>query len=111
MFGYSILRTTLQNPFFDSLFQQLQAFDVPMEGLHTETGPGTLEAAICYADVLTAADRAVLFKTAVKEIAYTHGMMATFMAKIKEELPGCGGHIHQSIWDATGTNNLVLCCR
>ena len=106
MFGYSILRTTLQNPFFESLFQQLQAFDVPLEGLHTETGPGTLEAAICYADVLTAADRAVLFKTAVKEIAYPHGMMATFMAKIKEDLPGCGGHIHQSLWDGAGTNNL-----
>jgi len=43
---------------------------VPLEGLHTETGPGTYEAAIVYSDILEAADRAVLFKTAVKEIAY-----------------------------------------
>ena len=104
MFGYSILRTSLQNPFFNSLFSQLKAFDIPLEGLHTETGPGTYEAAIQYADILTAADRAVLFKTSVKEIAYQHGIMATFMAKINENLPGCGGHVHQSLWNTEGNN-------
>jgi glutamine synthetase len=98
MFGYSILRSSLQNPFFADLFDLLKRFDVPLEGLHTETGPGTYEAAILYSDVLQAADRAVLFKTAVKEIAYRHSVMATFMAKISEHLPGCGGHIHQSLW-------------
>jgi glutamine synthetase len=80
--------------------------DIPIEGLHTETGPGVLEAAIAHADLLEAADRAVLFKTAVKEIAYKHGIMATFMAKINEALPGCGGHVHQSLWDKTRKKNL-----
>jgi glutamine synthetase len=106
MFGYSILRSTLQNPFFTDLFELLRKFDVPIEGLHTETGPGVLEAAICYSGILEAADRALLFKTAVKEIAYKHGIMATFMAKISETLPGCGGHVHQSLWDKTSKKNL-----
>ncbi|MFN3403100.1 MAG: glutamine synthetase family protein [Cytophagaceae bacterium] len=106
MFGYSILRTTLENPFFTDLFDLLTKFDIPIEGLHTETGPGVLEAAITYGEVLEAADRAILFKTAVKEIAYKHGIMATFMAKISENLPGCGGHVHQSLWDKSGSNNL-----
>ncbi len=106
MFGYSILRTTLENPFFSDLFDLLKKFGVPIEGLHTETGPGVLEAAIQYAGVIEAADRAILFKTAVKEIAYKHGVMATFMAKISETLPGCGGHVHQSLWDKTGKKNL-----
>ncbi|HQQ96479.1 MAG TPA: glutamine synthetase [Cyclobacteriaceae bacterium] len=106
MFGYSILRTTLQQPFFTDLFTLLQKFDVPLEGLHTETGPGVLEAAITYSNALEAGDRAVLFKTAVKEIAYRHGIMATFMAKIREDLPGCGGHVHQSLWDKSGKKNL-----
>ena len=52
-----------------------------LEGLHTETGPGTYEAAICYSDILEAADRAVLFKTAVKEIAYRHGIIGNFHGK------------------------------
>lgn len=106
MFGYSILRSTLNNPFFTDLFELLKRFGVPLEGLHTETGPGVFEAAIQFSGVAEAADRAVLFKTAVKEIAYKHGLMATFMAKISEQLPGCGGHVHQSLWDADGKNNL-----
>ena len=106
MFGYSILRTTLQNGLFSDLFSLLRDFHVPLEGLHTETGPGTYEAAIQHASLPEAADRAVLFKTAVKEIAYKNQVMATFMAKVNEELPGCGGHIHQSLWDKTAKKNL-----
>ncbi|MBO9618202.1 MAG: glutamine synthetase [Niabella sp.] len=106
MFGYSVLRSTLKNDFFAALFEQLKKFDIPIEGIHTETGPGTYEAAIEYSDLVTAADRATLFKTAVKEIAYKHGVMATFMAKIHESLPGCGGHVHQSLWDASSKKNV-----
>lgn len=106
MFGYSVLRSSLENPYFTDLFELLKKAGVPLEGLHTETGPGTYEAAIVYADILEAADRAIIFKTAVKEIAYRHGVIATFMAKINENLPGCGGHVHQSLWDETGKKNL-----
>jgi len=106
MFGYSILRSSLKNPFFTDLFEGLKKINVPLEGLHTETGPGTYEAAIVYSDVLEAADRATVFKTAVKEIAYRHSIMASFMAKINENLPGCGGHVHQSLWDSKKKKNL-----
>lgn len=98
MFGYSLLRSGLKKEFFNDLFDLLTQFNIPVEGLHTETGPGVYEAAIAHADILEAADRAVLFKTAVKEIAYRHGIIATFMAKVDEKLPGCGGHVHQSLW-------------
>ncbi|MCB0845560.1 MAG: glutamine synthetase [Bacteroidetes bacterium] len=106
MFGYSVLRSSLKNEFFHDLFDLLGQFDVPIEGLHTETGPGVYEAAILYDDILTAADRAVLFKTGTKEIAYKHGIIASFMAKWREDLPGCSGHVHQSLWDRDRINNL-----
>jgi glutamine synthetase len=106
MFGYSILRSSLQHDFMNDLFELLHQFGIPIEGLHTETGPGTYEAAIRYSEILEAGDRAVLFKTAVKEIAYKQGIMATFMAKIHENLPGCGGHVHQSLWDQDQKKNL-----
>ena len=106
MFGYSILRSSLKSEFFNDLFDLCHQFDIPLEGLHTETGPGVYEAAIQYSDILLAADRAALFKSSVKEIAYKHGIMATFMAKWSEELPGNGGHVHQSIWDKDLKNNL-----
>ena len=108
MFGYSILRSTLRNDFFTDLFKLLKQFDVPLEGLHTETGPGVLEAAISYSNILEAADRAVLFKTGVKEISYKYGIMATFMAKWNEKLPGCGGHVHQSLWDRKRKRNIFF---
>ncbi|HET6255585.1 MAG TPA: glutamine synthetase [Puia sp.] len=98
MFGYSILRASQGSAYFHALFDELKKFGVPLEGLHTETGPGVYEAAILYSDVLEAADRAVLFKSGVKEIAYRHGILPTFMAKVSETLPGCSGHVHQSLW-------------
>lgn len=108
MFGYSLLRPSLNNGFFSDLFDDMKAFGVPLEGLHTETGPGVYEAAIVYADVLEAADRAVLFKTGAKQIAYRHGILASFMAKWNESLPGCGGHIHQSLWNIEKKDNLFF---
>lgn len=108
MFGYSIVRSSQNSEFFTDLFDLLEDFDVPIEGLHTETGPGVYEAAILYSDILTAADRAVLFKTGVKEIAHLHGIMPTFMAKISPALPGCSGHVHQSLWDIKAKKNLFF---
>ena len=106
MFGYSILRLSQSSDFYNDIFNQLCQFNIPLEGLHTETGDGVCEAAIDYADILEAGDRAVLFKTGVKEIAYRHELMASFMAKWNSDLPGCSGHIHQSLWNAAGTINL-----
>ena len=74
-----------------------------IEGLHTETGPGVLEAAIKVGDALSAADKAALFKTYTKVLAQKRGWMASFMAKSSHEWPGQSGHLHLSLQDsATG---------
>jgi glutamine synthetase len=106
MFGYSVLRLSQQSDFYLDLVNLLEKFGIPLEGLHTETGPGVCEAALIHDHALAAADKAVLFKNAVKEIASKHGIMASFMAKWYADLPGCGGHIHQSLWSADKNNNL-----
>ncbi len=104
MFGYSLLRAGQNQPFFKALMEELPQFGIPIEALHTETGPGVYEAAILYSEALEAADRAVLFKTAAKEIGCRFGIMPSFMAKWSSQYPGCSGHIHQSLSD--GKNNL-----
>jgi glutamine synthetase len=106
MFGYSVLRASQNSAFFHDLFDMLTRFKIPIEGIHTETGPGVYEAAIKYAEVVEAGDCAVLFKSGVKEIAHRHHILASFMAKFNESLPGCSGHVHQSLWSADGTKNL-----
>ncbi len=104
MFGYSLLRMNGNREFFNALMDQMAAFKVPIEGLHTETGPGVYEAAIAFSGALEQADRAILFKTGAKEIGARFGIMPSFMAKWSAAYPGCSGHIHQSLSD--GKSNL-----
>jgi glutamine synthetase len=104
MFGYSLLRMADQRGFFNALMDEMLAFGVPIEGLHTETGPGVYEVAIQFSEALEAADRAILFKTGAKEIGKRFGVMPSFMAKWSAQYPGCSGHIHQSLSD--GKTNL-----
>ncbi|MFO0009038.1 MAG: glutamine synthetase family protein [Betaproteobacteria bacterium] len=106
MFGYSLLRANHAREFFKALMEELAAFRVPLEGLHTETGPGVYEAAILFSGALEAADRALLFKGATKEIGARFGIMPSFMAKWHQQYPGCSGHVHQSLSD--GKNNLFF---
>lgn len=106
MFGYSILRSSARSEFLTRLVEHMEAFRCPIEGIHTETGPGVFETALQYAPALESADRAVLFKTAVKELAARESLVATFMAKWNERLPGCSGHIHVSLWSKDGAQNL-----
>jgi glutamine synthetase len=99
MFGYSLLRANENREFFKALMVETGEFGIPIEGLHTETGPGVYEAAILFSEALEAADRAILFKTAAKEIGSRFGIMPSFMAKWNPAYPGCSGHIHQSLTD------------
>ncbi|MDB5858440.1 MAG: L-glutamine synthetase [Ramlibacter sp.] len=106
MFGYSVLRMADNPGFFNALMDEMLAFDVPIEGLHTETGPGTYEVAIGFSSALRQADRAILFKTGAREIGKRFGIMPSFMAKWSQKYPGCSGHIHQSLSD--GKDNLFF---
>ncbi len=109
MFGYSLLRTNQNGEYFNALMDEMLAFGIPIEGLHTETGPGVYEAAIMFSEALEAADRALLFKTAAKEIGARFGIMPSFMAKWSAQYPGCSGHLHQSLSD--GKKNLFADAR
>lgn len=101
-FGYSVLRSTVHADLYQEFLDLGQRMRFPIEGLHTETGPGVLEAALSYCEALEAADRAALFKTFAKVLAQRHGLMATFMAKWSNQVPGQSGHLHISIRKQNG---------
>lgn len=96
-FGYSVLRSSVHADFYRELNELCEKMDMPIEGLHTETGPGVLEAALAVDEAGAMADKAILFKTFVKVLAQKHGLMATFMAKWSHDYPGQSGHIHVSL--------------
>ena len=75
-----------------------------LEGIHTETGPGVLEACISVDSGLAPADKAALFKTFSKVLAQRWELVATFMAKWSPNYPGQSGHLHQSLWNKDGSS-------
>jgi glutamine synthetase len=105
MFGYSWLRSSANSGLVHAIIDGCNAFGIEVEGMHTETGPGVYETAVLYDDLERAGDKSALFKTAVKEICARHGLTACFMSKWNPRLPGCSGHVHQSLWDLEGTHN------
>ncbi len=101
-FGYSVIRNSTFSDLYRALLDTCERMDLPIEGLHEETGPGVIEAALAVDRGLAAADKAALFKTFAKVVAQKHGLMATFMAKWSPEWPGQSGHIHMSLKDSAG---------
>ena len=106
MFGYSWVRTGQHADLIEDILEQMQGYGIAIEGMHTETGPGVYETAIRYSDPVRAADMAALFKTTMKILCARHGCTVTFMAKWHPDLPGSSGHLHQSLWDSEGEQNL-----
>lgn len=98
-FGYSMLRSGVHSEFYQELWSVCDEMRIEIEALHTETGPGVIEAAIRVDDALEAADKAALFKTIVKILCQRRGWMATFMAKWSADWPGQSGHLHMSLVD------------
>ena len=101
-FGYSMIRNSVHADLYHQIIELSESMDFPIEGLHTETGPGVLEAAIAHDDALNSADKAALFKTFIKIWAQRNNMMATFMAKWSSDWPGQSGHIHLSLKNEQG---------
>ncbi|KAI0647320.1 glutamine synthetase/guanido kinase [Trametes meyenii] len=108
MHGYSLLRTQLNTEYFNDLFDESVKFQVPLEGHHTETGPGVYETALAYTDAVRMADNAILFKFLAKSVGMKRGVVPSFMAKPWGNLPGCSGHIHVSLRDANGKSIFAL---
>ena len=101
-FGYSVIRNSTAADFYRQMLATCETMDFGIEGLHEETGPGVIEAAIAFDAALASADKAALFKTFIKVLAQRNNMMATFMAKWSRDWPGQSGHIHLSLKDSGG---------
>ncbi|MDH3659230.1 MAG: glutamine synthetase family protein [Alphaproteobacteria bacterium] len=77
---------------------QINEVGIPIEQSNPEYAPGQVEVNIRYDEALLAADRVVLFRSLVKQLAAHHGYHATFMAKPFFEDSGNGFHTHYSLW-------------
>jgi glutamine synthetase len=97
--SYSLNEIGHYQAFLDELVPALDGLGVELSAVHTEAGPGLLELNIAPARGVAAADGAALLKFAVKQVAATMGLRASFLAKTNPGEEGSSGHVHQSLWD------------
>lgn len=95
---YHILQGTRTEPFNGAARRHLKASGVPVENSKGEWGLGQHELNVRYAGTLEMADRHVVYKQCLKELADHMGMSVTFMAKFDAGRAGSSCHIHLSLW-------------
>lgn len=99
---YHIFQTTKEEGVMRRVRRELQASGIPVENSKGEWGPGQEEINVRYADALAMADRHVVMKNGIKEIAFSEGKAVTFMAKWDFGLAGSSSHIHMSLANKKG---------
>jgi glutamine synthetase len=95
---YHILQGTRTESFHAGARRHLRLSGVPVETSKGEWGKGQHELNVRYAETLEMADRHVVFKQCLKELADAAGMSLTFMAKPFHGQAGSSCHIHFSLW-------------
>jgi glutamine synthetase len=96
--SYSLSELGGFEAFVRGLSHALDALGIELTAVHTEAGPGLLELNLGARPALRAADDAALTKMAVKDLAATMGLRASFLAKTNAGEEGSSGHVHLSCW-------------
>jgi glutamine synthetase len=105
---YHMFQSTKEEHINGAVRRHMQASGIPVEFSKGEWAPGQHELNLRYADALEMADRHVIYKQGFKEIAWAQDMAVSFMAKWRTDLAGSSMHLHLSLWDADGQNNLFI---
>lgn len=105
--SYSVTEILTFEKLVTALEPALAGLGVELSAVHTEAGPGLLELNVAPREGLRAADDAALLKMAVKDVAASLGLRATFLAKTVAGEEGSSGHIHLSCW-RNGENAFAL---
>ncbi|WGX96676.1 glutamine synthetase family protein [Nocardioides sp. L-11A] len=97
---YQVVQGGRDEWFVHQIRQDMPKFGVPVESSKPEWGLGQQEITLDYCEALEMADRHVLFKHGIKELAHRADLTVTFMAKPKIDEVGSSCHLHVSMWDA-----------
>ncbi|ADR37427.1 L-glutamine synthetase [Oceanithermus profundus DSM 14977] len=100
---YHVFQGSRTETFHFAARRDLRDAGIPVESTKGEWGRGQHELNLRYTEALEMADRHVLMKEALKEIADQQEMSVTFMAKPAGGQAGSSSHVHMSLW--TGGQN------
>lgn len=94
---YSLQTAALHHDLLAGFERVMQTLGIGLDAVHTELGPGCLEAPLTHAPGIRAPDDAALFKNFAKAYFLRQGLSAAFMAKMAPDMPGQSGHLHMSL--------------
>ena len=95
---YQLQQGARTEHFHQQARRHLARSGVPVENTKGEWGLGQHELNVRYADILDMADRHVVVKQCLKELADSMGLSVTFMAKPFSDRAGSSCHVHISLW-------------
>ena len=104
---YQLLQTAREEYILRRIRNEMIAAAIPVEFSKGEAGRGQHEVNVTYDEALETADRHLVFKNGIKEIAAQEGRAATFMAKWTMEDVGSSCHVHTSLWDRESGDALM----
>ncbi|GII94972.1 glutamine synthetase family protein [Sinosporangium siamense] len=99
---FSFQRLRAAEPFGRDLVDALTAAGFEPECWLPEYGPGQFEVTLCPAPALVAADRAILLRELVRDLAARRGLPVSFTPIADPAGVGNGVHVHFSLYDAEG---------
>ena len=94
---YSVTAVAAQHPFLQPLQDAMAAAGIPVASAQTEAGRGQWEVNLEHAEPMDAADRHVLLKAGIREVARQASATVTFMARPVPDDLGSSCHIHCSL--------------
>ncbi len=103
--GYDIETTMLADPFLEPMVRYIGELGWGLYSFDHEGGDGQYEFDFGYTDVVSMADRMVLFRLMAKQVARSIGCVATFMPKPWSDAFGSAGHLNISLADAKSGKN------
>lgn len=101
---YTVQAGDQHEGFFSRVREALIASNLDPWTSQVEWGLGQWEINLEYQRALEMADRHILFKLAVRDMAAAAGMAATFMAKPFADTTGSSCHLHLSLLDGAGSH-------
>ena len=99
---FSVDALRAAEPFGSELVRALTVAGLEPENWLPEYGAGQFEITVAPADPLAAADRAILVRAVVRDVASAHNLRATFVPLLRPDAVGSGVHVHLSLWDGDG---------
>lgn len=104
--GYDLETTMLADPFLEPMVDYINELGWDLYSFDHEGGDGQYEFDFQYSDVLTMADRMIIFRLMAKHVARSVGGIATFMPKPTQTSFGSGAHLNISVADKETGRNL-----